>query len=51
MAPQKRSRAFVTTKKGVCYLTVKIGWENFYLMRIYNYTGVGKEQRKISVGR
>ena len=29
VAPQKRSRAFVTTKKGVCYLTVKIGRENF----------------------
>jgi hypothetical protein len=38
VAPQKRSRAFVTTKKGVCYLTVKIGRENFHLMRIYNYT-------------
>jgi hypothetical protein len=38
VAPQKRSRAFVTTKKGVCYLTIKIGRENFHLMRIYNYT-------------
>jgi hypothetical protein len=38
VAPQKRRRAFVTTKKGVCYLTVKIGRENFSLMRIYNYT-------------
>jgi len=38
VAPQKRRRAFVTTKKGVCYLTVKIGRENFHLMRIYNDT-------------
>jgi hypothetical protein len=38
VAAKKRSRAFVTTKKGVCYLTVKIGRENFHLMRIYNYT-------------
>ena len=38
VAPQKRRRAFVTTKKGVCYLTVKIGREHFHLMRIYNYT-------------
>jgi len=36
VALQKRSRAFVTTKKGVCYLTVKIGREHFHLMRIYN---------------
>src|SRR5438128_9666920 len=34
VAPQKRRRAFVTTKKGVCYLTVKIGREHFSLMRI-----------------
>jgi hypothetical protein len=25
-APTKRGRAFITTKKGVCYLTVKVGW-------------------------
>jgi len=38
VAAQKRSRAFVSTKKGVCYLTVKIGREHFTLLRIYNYT-------------
>ena len=43
--PQKRSRAFVTTKKGVCYLTVKIGRENFHLMRIYNYTIDAQKKR------
>jgi len=45
VAPQKRSRAFVTTKKGVCYLTVKIGRENFHLMRIYNYTIDAEKKR------
>src|SRR5215831_5890789 len=45
VAPQKRSRAFVTTKKGVCYLTVKIGRENFHLMRIYNYTIDAQKKR------
>jgi hypothetical protein len=45
VAPQKRSRAFVTTKKGVCYLTVKIGREHFRLMRIYNYTIDAQDKR------
>src|SRR5712691_4612947 len=45
VAPQKRRRAFVTTKKGVCYLTVKIGRENFHLMRIYNYTIDAQKKR------
>jgi hypothetical protein len=43
--PQKRSRAFVNTKKGVCYLTIKIGRENFHLMRIYNYTIDAQKKR------
>ena len=45
VAPQKRSRAFVTTKKGVCYLTVKMGREHFHLMRIYNYTIDAQKKR------
>lgn len=45
VAAQKRSRAFVTTKKGVCYLTVKIGREHFSLMRIYNYTVDAQDKR------
>jgi hypothetical protein len=45
VAPQKRGRAFVTTKKGVCYLTIKIGRENFHLMRIYNYTIDAQKKR------
>src|SRR5713101_3267688 len=45
VAPQKRRRAFVTTKKGVCYLTVKIGREHLHLMRIYNYTIDAQKKR------
>jgi hypothetical protein len=45
VASQKRRRAFVTTKKGVCYLTVKIGREHFALMRIYNYTIDAQKKR------
>jgi hypothetical protein len=45
VAPQKRRRAFVTAKKGVCYLTVKIGREHFHLMRIYNYTIDAQDKR------
>jgi hypothetical protein len=45
VAPQKRSRAFVTTKKGVCYLTVKIGREHCALMRIYHYTIDAQDKR------
>ena len=45
VAAQKRCRAFVTTKKGVCYLTVKIGRDNYHLMRIYNYTMDAQDKR------
>jgi hypothetical protein len=45
VAPEKRRRAFVTTKKGVCYLTVKIGREHCHLMRIYNYTIDAQKKR------
>ena len=34
----KQLTAFVTTRKGTCYLTVKIGRQNFHIMRIRNYT-------------
>jgi hypothetical protein len=37
-APKKQGRAFITTKKGVCYLTVKVGRHYCPLMRIRNYT-------------
>jgi hypothetical protein len=42
-APQKQGSAFVTTKKGVCYLTIKIGRENFSIMRIYHYSALHKQ--------
>ena len=45
VAPQKRSRAFITTKKGMCYLTIKIGRHNFSLMRIRNYTIDAQDKR------
>jgi hypothetical protein len=41
----KRSNAFITAKKGVCYLTVKIGRRNFNIMRIYNYTIDAQDKR------
>lgn len=30
--------AFITARKGFCYLTIKIGRRNFDIMRIRNYT-------------
>jgi hypothetical protein len=45
VAAQKRPRAFITAKKGVCYLTVKMGLENVHLMRMYNYTIDAQEKR------
>lgn len=35
---RKQGSAFITTRKGFCYLTIKIGRENFHVMRIRNYT-------------
>lgn len=45
VAPQKHHRAFVTTKKGVCYLTIKISRHNFSLMRMYHYTIDAQDKR------
>jgi hypothetical protein len=44
-ASQKTGSAFITTKKGVCYLTVKVGRHNFPLMRIRNYTLDAQDKR------
>jgi hypothetical protein len=33
---RKQSSAFVTTRKGFCYLTVKVGRSNYNIMRIRN---------------
>jgi len=47
VAPQKRSRAFVTTKKGVCYLTVKSGRVHFQIMRIRHYAIDADDKRRM----
>ncbi|MGZ3338105.1 MAG: hypothetical protein ACXVBV_22575 [Isosphaeraceae bacterium] len=41
----KQPTAFVTTKKGVCYLTVKVGRQSFHIMRIHNYTIDAQDKR------
>jgi len=42
---QKHGSAFITTKKGVCYLTIKIGRHHFSIMRIRNYTIDAQDKR------
>ena len=42
---RKQSSAFVTTRKGFCYLTVKVGRSNFNIMRIRNYTLEPQDKR------
>ena len=42
---QKQSSAFITTKKGTCYLTVKMGRRNYPIMRIYKYTIDAEDKR------
>jgi hypothetical protein len=44
---RKRGSAFITTRKGFCYLTVKCGRHNFHLMRIRNYTIEGDDKREM----
>jgi hypothetical protein len=44
MADKQRT-AFITTRKGFCYLTVKIGRRNFHVMRIRNYTLDAQDKR------
>src|SRR5512135_864868 len=41
----KQLTAFVTTRKGVCYLTVKVRRRNFHIMRIRNYTIDAEDKR------
>ena len=47
VAPQKRRRAFVTSKKGVCYLAVKSGRVHFQIMRICHYTIDADDKRRM----
>lgn len=42
---RKQSSAFITTKKGFCYLTVKVGRRNFNIMRIRKYTLEPQDKR------
>jgi hypothetical protein len=44
MAPTK-STAFITARKGFCYLTVKYRRRNFHVMRIRNYTLTAQDKR------
>ena len=41
----KQYSAFVTARKGFCYLTIKIGRRNFDLMRIRSYTLDAQDKR------
>jgi hypothetical protein len=41
----RQGTAFVTTRKGFCYLTVKIGRKNVPIMRIRHYTIDGQDKR------
>ena len=45
MLNRKPSSAFVTTRKGFCYLTVKVGRSNYNIMRISNYTLTPQDKR------
>ena len=42
---RKQSSPFITTRKGFCYLTVKVGRSNFNIMRIRNYTLDAQDKR------
>ena len=42
---RKQSSAFITTRKGFCYLTVKVGRSNCNIMRIRNYTLDAQDKR------
>ena len=44
---EKKANAFVTTRKGSCYLTIKIGRQNFNLTRIMKYTIDAEEKRSL----
>jgi hypothetical protein len=46
-AAEKQGSAFITTKKGFCYLTIKCGWRNFHIMRIRAYTLDADDKREM----
>jgi hypothetical protein len=43
----KQGIAFITTKKGFCYLTIKYNRRNFPLMRIRKYTIEAEDKRRM----
>jgi hypothetical protein len=45
VVPRKQGAAFVTSKKGVCYLTITIGRRHFPIMRIRQYTIDAQDKR------
>jgi hypothetical protein len=47
VVPRKQGAAFITSKKGVCYLTIKIGRHNFSLMHIRHYTIDAQDKRDL----
>jgi len=44
---RKQGSAFITSRKGFCYLTIKIGRSNFDIMRIRNYTLEPQDKRDV----
>jgi hypothetical protein len=44
---QQKGNAFITTRKGFCYLTIKIGRSNFNIMRVRNYTIDAEDKRDL----
>jgi macrodomain Ter protein organizer (MatP/YcbG family) len=47
VVPRKQGTAFVTSKKGVCYLTITIGQRHFPIMRIRQYTIDAQDKREM----
>lgn len=43
----KQGSAFITTRKGFCYLTIKCGRRNFHIMRIRAYTIDADDKRQM----
>ena len=44
---RKQRSAFITTRQGFCYLTIKIGRRNHHLCRIRHYTLEAQEKRDL----
>jgi hypothetical protein len=42
---EAQGSAFVTSRKGFCYLTIKIGRRNFDIMKIHAYTIDAQDKR------